>query len=61
MLKQKLKKAEEAEKKKNFEDLMKRRFFFNQGFEIYGGVAGLYDYGPTGKESNNYSKRSKIR
>lgn len=25
----KLKKAEEAEKKKNFEDLMKRRFFFN--------------------------------
>lgn len=44
----KLKKAEEAEKKKNFEDLMKRRFFFNQGFEIYGGVAGLYDYGPTG-------------
>jgi hypothetical protein len=29
MLKQKLKKAEEAEKKKNFEDLMKRRFFFN--------------------------------
>lgn len=27
---------------------MKRRYFFNQGFEIYGGVAGLYDYGPPG-------------
>lgn len=31
-----------------FDDLLKRRFFFAPAFEIYGGVAGLYDYGPTG-------------
>eukprot|EP01133_Synstelium_polycarpum_P002650 gene2650-3056_t len=30
------------------EELMKRRFFITQAFEIYGGVAGLYDYGPPG-------------
>lgn len=30
------------------EDLLKRRFFFVPSFEIYGGVAGLYDYGPSG-------------
>lgn len=27
------------------EDLLKRRFFYDQSFAIYGGVAGLYDYG----------------
>ncbi|CAD6573336.1 MAG: Glycine--tRNA ligase 1, mitochondrial [Tremellales sp. Tagirdzhanova-0007] len=27
---------------------LSRRFFFAPAFEIYGGVAGLYDYGPTG-------------
>lgn len=27
---------------------MTKRFFYNQAFEIYGGVAGLYDYGPMG-------------
>lgn len=31
-----------------FEDFLKRRFFFAPAFEIYGGVAGLYDYGPSG-------------
>ncbi|KAN0041423.1 hypothetical protein ACTFIV_003962 [Dictyostelium citrinum] len=30
------------------EDLMKRRFFITQSFSIYGGQAGLYDYGPPG-------------
>lgn len=30
------------------EDLLLRRFFYNRAFEIYGGVAGLYDYGPMG-------------
>ncbi|PWN50126.1 putative glycine--tRNA ligase GRS1 [Violaceomyces palustris] len=30
------------------EGLMTKRFFYIQSFEIYGGVAGLYDYGPTG-------------
>ncbi|KRZ92850.1 Glycine--tRNA ligase [Trichinella sp. T8] len=30
------------------EDLLKRRFFYDQSFAIYGGVTGLYDYGPVG-------------
>lgn len=30
------------------EDLLKRRFFFDQSFSIYGGVNGLYDFGPMG-------------
>lgn len=30
------------------ETLLKRRFFYTPAFEIYGGVAGLYDYGPPG-------------
>eukprot|EP01104_Vermistella_antarctica_P020424 TRINITY_DN8727_c0_g1_i1.p1 TRINITY_DN8727_c0_g1~~TRINITY_DN8727_c0_g1_i1.p1 ORF type:complete len:682 (+),score=191.16 TRINITY_DN8727_c0_g1_i1:168-2048(+) len=32
----------------DLEDLLKRRFFFTPSFSIYGGVAGLYDYGPPG-------------
>eukprot|EP00729_Bicosta_minor_P009703 gene9703-3439_t len=31
-----------------FEDLLKRRFVYAPAFEIYGGVSGLYDYGPIG-------------
>jgi glycyl-tRNA synthetase len=31
----------------DFEDLMTRRFFYIPAFEIYGGVGGLYDYGPS--------------
>lgn len=30
------------------EDLLKRRFFFDQSFAIYGGVTGQYDFGPMG-------------
>ncbi|GMM30807.1 glycine--tRNA ligase [Martiniozyma asiatica (nom. inval.)] len=30
------------------ESVLKRRFFFAPSFDIYGGVAGLYDYGPPG-------------
>jgi glycyl-tRNA synthetase len=30
------------------EDLLKRRFFFVPSFSIYGGVRGLFDYGPPG-------------
>ncbi|PWN97124.1 putative glycine--tRNA ligase GRS1 [Tilletiopsis washingtonensis] len=30
------------------EGLATKRFFYTQAFEIYGGVAGLFDYGPTG-------------
>ena len=34
--------------RKECEDLLKRKFFYTPSFEIYGGVAGLYDYGPLG-------------
>jgi len=30
------------------ESLMKRRLFYTPAFEIYGGVKGLYDFGPPG-------------
>ncbi|XP_065320818.1 glycine--tRNA ligase-like [Gordionus sp. m RMFG-2023] len=30
------------------EDLIKRRFFYDISFSIYGGIAGLYDMGPMG-------------
>lgn len=31
-----------------FETLMKRRFIYNQSYEIYGGASGFYDLGPIG-------------
>ena len=31
--------------REDLEDLMKRRFFVARSFDIYGGVAGLYDLG----------------
>src|ERR1700722_3065375 len=34
--------------RKNLENLVKRRFFYTQSSEIYGGVAGFFDYGPPG-------------
>jgi len=34
--------------KSRLEDVLKRRFFFDLSFSIYGGVSGLYDYGPPG-------------
>ena len=30
------------------EDTLKRRFFYDQSFAIYGGVSGQYDFGPMG-------------
>lgn len=33
------------------ENLLKRRFFVAPAYEIYGGVGGLYDFGPPGKLS----------
>ncbi|KAM7357301.1 glycine--tRNA ligase isoform 2-T2 [Cochliomyia hominivorax] len=30
------------------EDLLKRRFFYDQSFAIYGGITGQYDFGPMG-------------
>lgn len=35
------------------EDLLKRRFFYAPAFSIYGGVRGLYDYGPPGAAVKN--------
>ncbi|CAG8547522.1 2645_t:CDS:10 [Paraglomus occultum] len=32
----------------SLEELLKKRFFFAPSFSAYGGVAGLYDYGPPG-------------
>lgn len=34
--------------RKELEELCKRRFFFRQGSEIYGGVSGFFTYGPPG-------------
>ncbi|EIW75771.1 glycyl-tRNA synthetase [Coniophora puteana RWD-64-598 SS2] len=34
--------------KTRFDAVLNRRFFYAPAFEIYGGVAGLYDYGPPG-------------
>lgn len=36
-----------------FDDLVKRRFIYVQTAEIYGGVAGLFDYGPIGTGIKN--------
>jgi len=35
-------------RRKECDDLLKRKFFYTQAFEIYGGVSGLYDFGPLG-------------
>lgn len=40
--------GENAFNRAGCEMLLKRRFFVTPAFEIYGGVAGLYDYGPPG-------------
>ena len=37
-----------AASRADLDDLIKRRFFYRQAFEIYGGVAGFYTYGPPG-------------
>lgn len=31
-----------------FDSMLRHRFFYAPSFEIYGGVSGLYDYGPAG-------------
>lgn len=40
-------------RRKFLEDLIKRKFIYNNGFDIYGGVAGLFDYGPIGTAIKN--------
>jgi glycyl-tRNA synthetase len=37
-----------------FETVLRRRFFLAPAFEIYGGVAGLFDYGPPGCAMKNH-------
>jgi len=37
-----------AAAKGDLDDIIKRRFFFRQAFDIYGGVGGFYTYGPPG-------------
>ena len=37
-----------AFKRADFEDTCKRRFLYGLGFDCYGGVGGLYDFGPVG-------------
>eukprot|EP01135_Chromosphaera_perkinsii_P008849 Nk52_evm44s1485 gene=Nk52_evmTU44s1485 len=39
---------EEQFNRAGLEDLCKRRFIYGQSFMIYGGVGGLYDFGPVG-------------
>ncbi|AMD18784.1 HBL118Cp [Eremothecium sinecaudum] len=47
---QELKQAKKAVEfnRESLESVLKRRFFFAPSFELYGGVSGLYDYGPPG-------------
>lgn len=44
--------ADAAQSREEFKNLVKntleRRLFYIPSFKIYGGVAGLYDYGPWG-------------
>ena len=35
------------------QELCKRRFFYRQASDIYGGVAGFYTYGPPGSAVKN--------
>lgn len=39
---------EETIDRVKMEDLLRRRFFYDQSFAIYGGITGLYDFGPMG-------------
>ncbi|XP_061876680.1 glycine--tRNA ligase-like [Entelurus aequoreus] len=43
-----LKPKDDIVDKVKMEDTLKRRFFYDQAFAIYGGVSGLYDFGPVG-------------
>ena len=35
-------------RRREVEDLLKRKFYYIQSFEIYNGQAGLFDFGPPG-------------
>lgn len=40
--------SEEMFDRAKMEDLVKRRFFYDQSFAIYGGITGQFDFGPMG-------------
>lgn len=40
--------SEEMFDRSKMEDLIKRRFFYDQSFAIYGGITGQFDFGPMG-------------
>ncbi|VVC92408.1 unnamed protein product [Leptidea sinapis] len=40
--------TEEMFDRAKMEDLIKRRFFYDQSFAIYGGITGQFDFGPMG-------------
>lgn len=40
--------SEELFDRAKMEDLIKRRFFYDQSFAIYGGITGQFDFGPMG-------------
>lgn len=40
--------AEDLFDRAKMEDLIKRRFFYDQSFAIYGGITGQFDFGPMG-------------
>jgi len=50
-------KEKEENKMEKIISLAKRRGFVFQGSEIYGGLAGVYDYGPLGVEMRNNIKQ----
>ena len=50
------KKNEESEVMESIISLCKRRGFIFQGSEIYGGLAGTWDYGPYGLALKNNIK-----
>ncbi|OQR69021.1 glycine--tRNA ligase-like [Tropilaelaps mercedesae] len=45
--------ADLAFERARMEDLLKRRFFYDQSFAIYGGITGQYDFGPMGCATKN--------
>lgn len=43
-----VKPAEQEFSREQFDGILRRRFFYAPSFDLYGGVSGLYDYGPAG-------------
>ncbi len=58
MQKSNLKNKSQSSKLEKIVSLCKRRGFIYPGSEIYGGLAGIYDYGPLGVEFKNNIKKA---